>query len=608
MTDEETAQAAAAAGSIDAGAASTTRETMTTTTTTSSPDNVTDNPAEERQSETASAAGASPFFLTSTPPPHQQQQSSSQASFASSHASSSSTSFSTHKHFFGAVANLCSATLGAGVLALPFALYQAGLVCGSILLCVSAWATASSIQYLVHASDRCELNTYEKVVQHVLGRKSRQVVEVCILIFCGGTAVAYLIAVGDILQQVIRVMTPSTKRWAMTGVWLIAMLPLSCLRRMQSLQCASTVGILSIGTLLLAATVHWIQDSSISFLLLLYPNNDSSEPEEWYYSNEEEAAAEGSVRSFLWPLHNSWMSVLRACPIVVFAFSCQVNVCQIYDELPGRRSRRRSTEDTNTTTGADEKVQLMNKVTWTAVALCGILYSSISVVTLMDFGASLKPNILSCYDLTRPHNGLLHAAFIGMALAVVMAFPLNIFPARVSIIQIIKNAAKRRRNSNQDGEIVLCGSLSLGDDDNDCREPLLPPVAQRQPQPQYSNADDNHNIEDPLQRIDSLDESMASSSATPIDYEDDFDLGQHMGVTLLVSGGALVLALLIPNISVVFGLLGGTTSSLLGFIIPGLLGLKLDPSDWTAWSLVVAGGVIGVLTTAVTVISTLQEL
>ena len=258
----------------------------------------------------------------------------------------------------------------------------------------------------------------------------------------------------------------------------------------------------------------------------------------------------------------------------------------------------------------------MNKVTWTAVALCGILYSSISVVTLMDFGASLKPNILSCYDLTRPHNGLLHAAFIGMALAVVMAFPLNIFPARVSIIQMIKNAAKRRRNSNHpedDGEIVLCGSLSFGDDDNDCREPLLPPVAQRQPQPQYSNGDgnDNDNIEDPLQRIDSLDGSMASSATTPsmaVDYEDDFDLGQHMGVTLLVSGGALVLALLIPNISIVFGLLGGTTSSLLGFIIPGLLGLKLDPSDWTAWSLVVAGGVIGVLTTAVTVISTLQEL
>ena len=40
-------------------------------------------------------------------------------------------------HFLGAVANLCSATLGAGILALPFAMYESGLVFGVLLLLVT---------------------------------------------------------------------------------------------------------------------------------------------------------------------------------------------------------------------------------------------------------------------------------------------------------------------------------------------------------------------------------------------------------------------------------------------------------------------------------------
>jgi amino acid permease len=89
--------------------------------------------------------------------------------------------------FFGSVANLCSATLGAGILALPFAFYQAGFVFGSLLLIISAWATSTSINLLVQACDRYRLPTYEKIVERVLGRRARNVVEISILIFCCGT-------------------------------------------------------------------------------------------------------------------------------------------------------------------------------------------------------------------------------------------------------------------------------------------------------------------------------------------------------------------------------------------------------------------------------------
>ena len=87
----------------------------------------------------------------------------------------------------------------------------------------------------------------------------------------------------------------------------------------------------------------------------------------------------------------------------------------------------------------------------------------------------------------------------------------------------------------------------------------------------------------------------------------EFHPSQHIFVTLLLAGAALGLALVVPNISVVFGLLGGTTSALLGFVVPGLLGLEMDPSNRSAWVLVVAGTIIGVVTTGVTLYSTITE-
>ena len=468
-------------------------------------------------------------------------------------------------HIPGAVANLCSATLGAGILALPFALYQAGLICGCILLLASAWATTSSINLLVEACDRYKLSTYEKVVEQILGQKARKVVEISILIFCLGTAVGYVIAVGDVLERVVY-LSPSRKRLAMTIVWLCAMLPLSCLKRIQSMQCASTVGIFSIGTLLAAAIVHLVDPAEDSFISL---------------------SPGSSLESFLGPVDASWLGVLRACPIVFFAFSCQVNVAQIYDELPGR--------------GGEDKVRTMGWVTLLAVGLCGLLYSSISLVSLMDFGSDVQPNMLSCYTLTGKET-LLHIAFMAMALAIVMAFPLNVFPARVSIIQMI---------GAKPGQIAA--------DDEECQQLLQPSSSS-----QESGTDTRYNVMEEAEQglehgilgshglLVTQESSMTTNDTSLYSEEDsendeEFDFTQHVLVTVFLAGAALGLALIIPNISVVFGLLGGTTSSLLGFVIPGLMGLRMNNSNKSAWILVIAGSIIGVLTTAVTLYTTIHH-
>ena len=401
----------------------------------------------------------------------------------------------------------------------------------------------------------------------------------CFYSFFQFSAVGYVIAVGDIMERVVY-MTRAEKRIAMCVVWLAAMLPLSCLRRMQSLQCASSVGIMSIFTLIVAATIH-----------LVHPPEDDSKP----YEEEVVEQSDFSLSSLIGPAGMSWLSVVNACPIFFYAFSCQVNVAQIYEELPGRYG--------------EEKMKKMGWVTWCAVAICGLLYASISVVSLIDFGDGVKPNILSCYNLNIPGQPVLHVAIFAMATAVVMAFPLNIFPSRVALIQMWEK--------EHHGEPLLCG-----DADEEVKQPLL------------SNAEDGHagydsggetnrnndaSHEDPL-RIPPASEiaaeiipsspgnnSAAIGSLDDEEEEPEFHLFQHASITLVLAGLALGMALVIPNIGVVFGLLGGTTSSLLGFIVPGLLGLKMNKTSINAWILVIAGTIIGVLTTSVTIYTTFHS-
>ena len=444
----------------------------------------------------------------------------------------------------------------------------------------------------MEAYDSYRIPTYEKVVEKALGRRFRKVVEVSILIFCCGTAVGYVIAVGDIIERVIPFETRVQKQLAMSMFWLFAMLPLSCLKKMKSLECASSVGIISIGTLLAAAIVHLVRGSGGDE----YNEGDNAH----FYGLEEDDSLRittnrydferSSILSLLGPAGGSWMSVLQACPIFFYAFSSQVNVAQIFEELPGRNGNN------------PEKIQTMSHVTFLGVLACGLLYASLSLVTLIDFGDGVKPNILSCYNLGLRGQPLLHVSFLGMALAVIIAFPLNIFPARVSLIQMWEE--KKENQVAMDDE----SSSPPSSDIEGIRQQLLSKQSRNQRVGYDSGGETNGNDsnEDPLRSPIEIDPQLTpviSREHSEDERTEEFNCAQHAFLTLGLAGLALGLALVVPNISVVFGFLGGSTSSLLGFVVPGLLGLKMDRNRISAWVLVIVGSVIGVMTTCATVYS-----
>jgi amino acid permease len=485
---------------------------------------------------------------------------------------------SSHMIIMGAAANLCSATLGAGVLALPYAMKEAGIVVGLGLLVASALVTILSIQLLVAAQEASNVHhTMEGLACFYLGLRTKKLVEVCIVIFCLGCAVSYVIAVGDILYI--------TLGWhrlsSMILLWSTLMMPLSMFRHMRSFQWTSGTGVAAIGTLIFSAFLHLMNDDyGQEHDFNRWTTNDTWAEDKMYGLLAEGLGGNSTsddtsvvLLDYLWPA-NGVISVLKACPIVMFAFSCQINVPSIYHELP------------------DQK--LMPKVVYLSVTVCFLLYASISIIALADFGSQIEPNILVNY---KHDSGMMQFACACMAAAVITAFPLNIFPARITILGVWTRYVNSRI-CTEPNEVLTAALLEEQDET----------ASAGSDGSQYGAIGRSMSIDegsDGSNGVVALDRTITEVT----DAEDDESTGLrfHIVATLLLTGVALGFAILIPNISIVFGLLGGTTTSMLGYVIPGALSLRLHHRRLISSFLLVGGILISILTTSVTVYTTLTD-
>lgn len=266
--------------------------------------------------------------------------------------------------YLGPMSNLCSATLGAGALSLPYAISLTGIVVGVIFLLLSAYLTIISISIIIEACVTTQLYKFEDVSKRLVGSSLSFALEASLLIFCFGTAIAYIVAVGDILDLGFHSITflcePGSKLmlWysrerVMILFWAVIMLPLSLQTKLQRLEKFSSLGVLSIIFLVIACVIHSII------------HGDAFEKREISQASTPEV----EISSLLWP--KSFIAVLQAAPIIIFAFSCQVNVCAIYEELkPVTCSIVESSDVVPTLALLKSKELMMKGITRKAILLC----------------------------------------------------------------------------------------------------------------------------------------------------------------------------------------------------------------------------------------------
>lgn len=353
--------------------------------------------------------------------------------------------------------------------------------------------------------------SYEDLAMYCFGKKVALFVEVNILVFCFGISVAYLVTLGDILVPLGTLCFGAESLFAqhwvlMTLFCLTIMLPLSLLRDISSLQFSSILGVLSIIFLVLAVSIRSLM----------------------------KVAADGISQDISWTLNTTQgMNYMLSLPIVMFAFTNQVNVFSIYTELQRPCIRR------------------MKKVVDRATLVSFLIYLCIGITAYLAFGSSLvdpskKGNILLSFQA---NDTLIAISRAAITFTVAVAFPLNI----VSILRV-------------------CCTKSHVSKQFPCRFTL---------------------------------EMMFFSNSRP-------SLIRHVAITCTLVLLALLLAIFCPSINVVFGIIGGTCSAVVCFILPAAYMLKVLEGPMTKGEklgplvLLIGAAIIGILSTSITIYSNLK--
>jgi sodium-coupled neutral amino acid transporter 7/8 len=302
------------------------------------------------------------------------------------------------------IVNLTTATLGVGTLAIPFALYNAGLILFLVLLLVQAWLGFSTIRQIVSALNTTELHSFEEITCVLFGRMAAVLVEVSILIFCFGTAVSYHITIGELgLAICQKVFSSDTVPWYIASALLtrtgflcfitsFVLLPLCLFDKITELRFTCLIGL---GCIL--ATVCVVVYSCFANGLSIDVIDNWSD--------------------YLFP--RGFPGVVSALGVLTFAFCSQPNVPTIFYELE------------------DRSIDKMTHAVSRASVLCMFVYSVMGLAGVGRFGHAIAPSIID--NMAQEFllgNPPVVVAYGLLAFAVCMSFPLNVFPIKLTFEQL----------------------------------------------------------------------------------------------------------------------------------------------------------------------------
>lgn len=404
------------------------------------------------------------------------------------------------------------------------------------------------------------------------------------IVFCFGTAIAYCIAVGDILEPIrtLEGMPESLqgdhgRTMLMLGFWGVLMLPLSLLRSVNSLQFSSFLGVVAILVLVVATVCHCATHR--------------------FVDNWECSGVLHSGDRCIEPIALAQFDegMLTSVPLIMFAFTCQVNVFDVYRELSNPSEAK------------------MMRVSWYGLfGICLMVYGTMGIFGYMDFLETVQGNILINMRYDVGHSAMITCAYVAITLTIVSAFPLVVFPCRESIFSILRapQTSKERDNMilkhrtasprSAAEYIVGPGARLTTSLLQSPASPAGPLQGDKETSAYADLASTDYNetigfdIDEPLLPHTRLLPSLVLPShdlprmTSALSVAENYYLPpvptrvysrppawQHYLISASISVGAIVGAIFVPKIQVVFSLLGGVCSSFLCFIFPAMCVKKL---------------------------------
>lgn len=300
--------------------------------------------------------------------------------------------------------NLLNTIVGAGTLAMPSAMSHMGVVLGVIIITWSAFTSAFGLYLQSRCArylDRGHSSFF--ALSQLTYPNAAVVFDAAIAVKCFGVGVSYLIIIGDLMPGVMRGFDSRVDDFPFLvdrNFWITAfmllIIPLAFLKRLDSLKYTSIIALVSIGYLIVLVVYHFASDHPVD---------------------------RGEVRIITWA---GPVALLSSLPVVIFAYTCHQNMFSILNEIK------------------DDSPSSILGVIGASIGSAAGIYILVAITGYLTFGDKVIGNIVSMYD----PNIASTIAKAAIVILVTFSVPLQIHPCRASLDAVLKWRPNRHRGSN----------------------------------------------------------------------------------------------------------------------------------------------------------------
>ncbi|XP_043715371.1 amino acid transporter AVT6A-like [Telopea speciosissima] len=335
--------------------------------------------------------------------------------------------------FSGAVFNLSTTIVGAGIMALPATMKVLGLIPGIAIIIFFAYLTDASVEMLLRFSRPGNALSYGGVMGDAFGRAGKNLLQICVVVNNIGLLIVYMIIIGDVISG-----TSSNgvhhagllEGWFGDHWWnkrtfvllvttLAVFAPLACFKRVDSLRYSSALSVgLAIAFVVITAGIAIIKLIGGHIAMpRLFPNVTDI---------------------------TSCLKLFTVVPVLVSAYVCHYNVHTIEGEL--------------------EDPSQIQSIMRASLGLCSTVYIITSFFGILLFGDATLDDVLVNFDtnLGIPYGQLLNDAVrVSYVIHLMLVFPIIFFALRLNLDGLLFPSARALSHDNRRFALITIGLISL---------------------------------------------------------------------------------------------------------------------------------------------------
>eukprot|EP00440_Ansanella_granifera_P042498 gb/GFBE01046068.1/.p1 GENE.gb/GFBE01046068.1/~~gb/GFBE01046068.1/.p1 ORF type:complete len:548 (+),score=91.12 gb/GFBE01046068.1/:1-1644(+) len=429
----------------------------------------------------------------------------------------------------GTVFNLVNTIIGGGILGLPYAVRQCGIVLGGSLLVLFAVFTDLAVWMLLVCVDATRQQSFALVGEALYGPSMGIAVDLAVFLNNLGVLTSYVVVIGDLVPPFMahvsapKLFQDRTSLLCMSAAFIL--LPLSCLRSMGALRHASLICLFMIWMLMVLVVAMGTGVIDVS------------------------EASHDSPRLFA----EDPLAALAQLPVMVFAYNCNMNVPILYAEL---RRQKDESVDSKFRTKRSKMMAGMH----TSILACVSIYCAVAIFGYMAFVEQTEGDIL--VNFRAPTFGPAPLVKASYSLVLICSYPVMCFSCVASLHRLLLHFHAVLWQSTSEADSYTPFMAASPRD----RVPSVGSIAEPGlfPSPNLSPASSSTAEPDCQVVADALPDTQQQPSRSV-----------HLTEVTALVALTLVLGILLPDVSSVFGITGGLCGGALTFIFPGLFYVKV---------------------------------